>query len=387
MRVRIGWRVPTAAAVTAVLAGGCVSAGTAAVPKASPSARHSVAAGHQTSAQPSAATPAGAGLHGIVLAVETALNTVELQVFDPTTGALTVTRTFAGGPASLAFDSRDPGFVWRESFNQTFTAMAASGPQAADGSVSAGTVNDQGVYAPLTASTSGGYGTPLQKKAIGFNPSTDDLWYQTPQGNGSPSGQFGFVSLTSRKDQFAKQQTFQNGFMGGYNDRVYFAQNGYGPIDVSAITGSVFLPGGPEVSLDAVNGGFQIGRYGENTDLITDTPASPGSGVAWMLIPVDSRRFLATDTDHTQLYLCSLGGGVVHVRALLPTSNRRVEDVAVDPTGSLVAFVSTDAGGQQQLYVSSLSALTSQPRQLTQFDGIPGNSYGPDQYGLLAWKN
>ncbi len=386
MRVRIGWRVPAAAAA-AVLAGGCVSAGTAVVPKASPSARHSVAAGHQTSAQPSAATPAGAGLHGIVLAVETALNTVELQAFDPTTGALTVTRTFAGGPASLAFDSRDPGFVWRESFNQTFTAMAASGPQAADGSVSAGTVNDQGVYTPLTASTSGGYGTTLQKKAIGFNPRTDDLWYQTPQGNGSPSGQFGFVSLTSRKDQFAKQQTFQNGFMGGYNDRVYFAQNGYGPIDVSAITGSVFLPGGPEVSLDAVNGGFQIGRYGENTDLITDTPAYPGSGVAWMLIPVDSRRFLATDTDHTQLYLCSLGGGVVHVRALLPTSNRRVEDVAVDPTGSLVAFVSTDAGGQQQLYVSSLSALTSQPRPLTQFDGIPGNSYGPDQYGLLAWKN
>jgi Tol biopolymer transport system component len=75
------------------------------------------------------------------------------------------------------------------------------------------------------------------------------------------------------------------------------------------------------------------------------------------------------------------------VHALLPTSNRRVEDVAVDPTGSLVAFVSTDAGGQQQLYVSSLSALTSQPRQLTQFDGIPGNSYGPDQYGLLAWQN
>jgi hypothetical protein len=386
MRVRIGWRVPATAAVAAVLAGGCGSAGTATVPKASPPARHAVAAGHQTSAQPSP-TPPGAGLHGIVVAVETALNTVQLQALDPTTGAITVTRTFAGGPASLAYDSNDPGFVWRESFNQTFTAIAASGPQAADGSVSAGTVNDQGVYAPLTASTSGGYGTTLQKKAIGFNPGTGDLWYQTPQGNGSPSGQFGFVSLTSGKDQFAKQQTFQNGFAGGYNDRVYFAQNGYGPIDVSAVTDSVFLPGGPEVSRDTVNGGFQIGKYGENTDLITDTPASPSGDMPWMLIPVDSRRFLATDTDHTQLYLCTLGGGVIHVHALLPTSNRRVEDVVVDPTGSLVAFVSTDTGGQEQLYVSSLSALTSQPRQLSQFAGIPGNSYGLDQYGLLAWQN
>lgn len=382
----MGWRVPAAAAVASVLAGGCVSAGTAAVPKASPSARHSVAAGHQASTQPSPATPADAGLHGIVLAVQTALNTVQLQALDPATGAITVTRTFAGGPASLAYDSSDPGFVWRESFNQTFTAIAASGPQAADGSVSAGTVNDQGVYAPLTASTSGGYGTTLQKKAIGFNPGTGDLWYQTPQGNGSPSGQFGFVSLTSGKDQFAKQQTFQNGLAGGWNDRVYFAQNGYGPIDVAAVTGSVFLPGGPEVSTDAPNSGFKIGRYGENNDLIPDTPTS-GSDVAWMLIPVDSRRFLATDTDHAQLYLCSLGGGVIHVHALLPTSNRRVEDVVVDPTGSLVAFVSTDTGGQQQLYVSPLSALTSQPRQLSQFAGIPGNSYGPDQYGLLAWQN
>jgi Tol biopolymer transport system component len=106
-----------------------------------------------------------------------------------------------------------------------------------------------------------------------------------------------------------------------------------------------------------------------------------------MLIPVDSRRFLATDTSHTQLFLCSLGQGVVHMHPLLPVSNRRVGDVVVNPTRSLVAFVATDAGGQQQLYVSSLSALNSMPRQLTQFAGIPGNAYGPDNYGLLAWQN
>ena len=387
MGVSMRWRVPAAAASVALLAGACSTGGTAAVPKTSPSARHSVAAGKQLSSQPSPSTPVDTGLHGIVVAVETALNTVQLEALDPTTGAITQTRTFTGGPASLAFDPSDPGFVWRKSFNKTFTAMAASGPQAADGSVSAGTVNDQGVYTPLTASTSGGYGTTLQKKAIGFNPATGDLWYQTPQGNGSPSGQFGYVSLATGKDQLPKQQPFQNGFAGGYNDRVYFAQNGYGPIDIGAITGSVFLPGGPEVSRDPVNNGFQIGRYGQNSDNIPDTRISPSIDVPWMLIPVDSRRFLATDTSHTQLFLCSLGQGVVHMHPLLPVSNRQVGDVVVDPTRSLVAFVATDAGGQQQLYASSLSTLNSVPRQLTQFTGIPGNAYGPANYGLLAWQN
>jgi hypothetical protein len=74
------------------------------------------------------------------------------------------------------------------------------------------------------------------------------------------------------------------------------------------------------------------------------------------------------------------------VHPLLPVSNRRVGDVVVDPTRSLVAFVATDAAGQQQLYVSSLSALNSVPRQLRQFAGIPGNAYGPDNYGMLAWQ-
>jgi hypothetical protein len=387
MRVSMRWRVPTAVASVALLAGGCGTGSMPAVSKTAPSARHSVAVGKQASSQPSPSTPADTGPHGIVVAVETALNTVQLEALDPATGAVTETRTFTGGPASLAFDPSDPGFVWRESFSKTFAAMASSGPQEADGSVSAGTVNDQGVYTPLTASTSGGYGTTLQKHAIGFNPATGDLWYQTPQGNGSPSGLFGYVSLATGKDQVPKQQPFQNGFVGGYNDRVYFAENGYGPVDIGAVTGTVFLPGGPEVSRDPVNNGFQIGRYGQNSDNIPDTRISPNTDVPWMLIPVDSRSFLATDTSHTQLFLCSLGQGVVHVHALLPASNRQVADVVVDPTGSLVAFVATDAGGQQQLYVSALSALNSVPRQLTQFAGIPGNSYGPDNYGLLAWQN
>jgi hypothetical protein len=75
------------------------------------------------------------------------------------------------------------------------------------------------------------------------------------------------------------------------------------------------------------------------------------------------------------------------VHPLLPVSNRRVGDVVVDPTRSLVAFVATDAAGQQQLCVSSLSALNSVPRQLTQFAGIPGNAYGPDNYGMPGCRN
>jgi hypothetical protein len=68
------------------------------------------------------------------------------------------------------------------------------------------------------------------------------------------------------------------------------------------------------------------------------------------------------------------------------------------PGGSLSGLVVYEVAGRDAEFASELrealmrslqagAALTSQLRQLTQFDGIPGNSYGPDQYGLLAWQN
>ena len=45
-----------------------------------------------------------------------------------------------------------------------------------------------------------------------------------------------------------------------------------------------------------------------------------------------------------------------------------------------VAFVGTNEGGQDHLYVASLSAYKSPPRQLLQFDGNLGGAYG-----MLDW--
>ena len=198
-------------AAGSALAAGILLAGCSiSVPSAQPPS-----AGDKPSASPSgspAAVTASAALHGIVLAIETGQDTVELEALNPATGASTATRTFAGGTATLAVDPSDPGYVWRQAFNQDLTEMAATGPQAADGSTSAGYVSDQGGYTALTASTSGGYGTPLQKTAIGFNPRTGDLWYQTPQGNGGPYGHFGYVNPVSRVDTLLKHSRgFQNG--------------------------------------------------------------------------------------------------------------------------------------------------------------------------------
>ncbi|HEY6275421.1 MAG TPA: hypothetical protein VIX86_03745 [Streptosporangiaceae bacterium] len=368
---RAGWLAMAATAGLLLCACGTTAPAAPPAPQASLPAPGSPA---------SPAAAASTSLHGIILATQPSSNTIELEALNPATGAVTATRTFAGGSATLAYDPQDPGYVWRQAFNRGLTEMAATGPQASDGSTSAGFVNDQGIYTPLTASTSGGYGTPLQKAAIGFNPMTGDLWYQTPQGNGSSGGQFGFVNPATHVDTLVKNSSgFQNGVIGGYNDRVYFGADGYGPVDIGAVPYSVFL-GGMQVERDPVNNAYQIARDGKVSVMTPDTRLSPSSvDVPWMKLPIDATQFLAADTSNQQLYVGTLGHKVVDLQPLLPVSSRTVGDAVVNPAHTVVAFVAT-AGSQTQLYEASLSAHMGQPRLLASFNANLGGAYG-----LIDW--
>jgi hypothetical protein len=314
------------------------------------------------------------------MGVVTADKTMRVEALDPTTGTMSQSGTFMGGNASLAFDNNDPGFVWRQAFNSSFTEMAASGPQEADGSSNAGVVTYQSGYRQLTASTSGSYGGQLKKYAIGFNPGTGDLWYMTDQ------GKYGYVSHTTGEDTVLKSNAPQNGVIGGANDRTYFVpttQGTYVPIDILAHTDDVYLPGGPEVDRDPVNDAYKIGNYNHITDMTPDikTTGVPWNGLPWMAIPVDSHRFLATDNQTNELYVGAISGNTVDLHPLLPeNSNVALGDMVVSPDKTEVAFIGTNVGGQNHLYVASLSAYKSPPRELPQFDSNLGSAYG-----MLDW--
>lgn len=319
-------------------------------------------------------------LHGIVIAYKTDKDTVELLAVDPGTGNVTATRTFsdASSGANVALDDQDPGRVWVQAFNRDLSELAATGPEQADGSQSAGyLVGDK--YVPLTADTSGGYGTVLKKQAIAFNPKTGYLWYQTPQGNGGSDGIFGTVDPTTHRDAVVKNVTpFSNGVIGGYNDRVFFRPDGM-PEDIAVVPSNVYLPGGPEVDRAPVNWGFQIGEYGKvDVDMTPTTPLSPKNAeIGWMGVPVSSKTFLAK--SDTQLYLDTVGPGVVSVKPLLPTSNRQLGDMAVSPDHNNVAYISSIGNSGGQLWTTSLAG-GANPVQLKAFRPLSAISYG-----VLGW--
>jgi hypothetical protein len=68
----------------------------------------------------------------------------------PNTGAVSGSWTFDPGGNTSAVDPQAPGWIWRQKFNSDFTELAASGPQTADGSTTAGYVNANGSYTALT---------------------------------------------------------------------------------------------------------------------------------------------------------------------------------------------------------------------------------------------
>jgi hypothetical protein len=332
-------------------------------------------AGGQSSTGPTAA----GGLHGILLVDQTGLNTIQLRAVNPMTGAVIQTRTFNGGNAEPV-EAQSPGATARQAFNSDFTEIAARGPVAADGSSSSGVITQQGVYKPLTAGPSGGYGIKLRKTAFAFDPK-GNLWYSAVDGAGSldQPGQFGYVT-SAGKDKLLPAKTDVNSTF----ELVPDGHGGYTPQSTLAHGDEVYLPGGPEVKRNPVDDVYQIGPYGHVNDMTPETKVEglPDTGIPWMTLPVDSHRFLGVDVGSppTEIYLGALVGGMVHLHPLLPKSDQALGDMVVSPDRTRVAFFSTDAGGQTQLYISSLSALKSQPHLVAGFNAPVTNTTG-----LMAW--
>jgi hypothetical protein len=308
--------------------------------------------------------PAASGtLRGIVLLVYSpgALPGVQLSAYDPASGKVTATRSFPAA-AQLPINGNYTGYLLRQDFNADFSAMIAQGPVASDGSASAGITDPSGNYKPLTAGVSGGYGSPPVKVPLAFNPLTGRLWYvngvdaagNTPLGSVDP--QVG--SASDRREFTAKHDagfSYTASSVGAANVG-YFAPDGFGPVNAS-FGAHLFLPGGTELSWVAAAGEFQVqaGKEGTLNGNEPWLPVTPNqtNGVPKLAVSKDS--FVAfSDAAPRQLYLCTIGASEITAVPLLPESNRLVEDVGLDSTGTKLAFLST-AGDITTLYTVSLT--------------------------------
>jgi hypothetical protein len=305
---------------------------------------------------------------------------VTTWALDPATGAVTGTRVFSAAGTDPAVDWEVPGTEWRQAFNTSFTELAATSPQQADGTTTAGYADTSGVYTALTGPNTG-YAA-ASEDAVGFNPSTGDFWYVIPQGNNG-NGEFGYTSQqSSHPANHLVPQLPTNGSF------YYFAPGGWGPIsaDLGTVTPStVYLPGGTEVRYnpsDSPDSGYQVGPYGRIGADSPTLPMSDPNASAWPLAAVNGKSFVAMDSGESELYLCTIGAHSVSVRPLLPSSTRTLTgEVAVDPSQDTVAFIAT-SGSQYSLYTISLTG-TSQPRLVT--------NLSPDMSDLglklIAWVN
>lgn len=380
-----------ASVVTLAACGGGGSPATAPTPVA-----HSASAAPASSAGPSSSrtASASASFHGIVLASQDPTG-VHLFAIDPTSGRVTGERTFAfdSNTFTPALNSSDPGWIERESFNSDFTELAATGPQQADGSQNAGYIDTSGQFHALTASPSG-YGTTLQYDAIGFNPATGRLWYQTPQGSGSDTGMLGSVDPQAGPGTMRTERgsPSANGMVGGYNNRLFFAPDGYGPIDIAAfsIGGAIFLPGGLEADRQAVGPeGYVVGREGNVDDNMMPSRPLPTDVMGWPQLPVSATSFLmlgakwpADENGKTQIYDVIIHADSCSAIPLLPLSNRQVQETAVNPAKTEVAFISVN-GSITSLFTTSLSGHQDQPTKLID---LSSNELG-SAYWLLAWNS
>ncbi len=319
-------------------------------------------------------TPEPAATQGIIMAVKTDDNTVELRTLNPDTGEVIGTKTFSSPEAYSALDNSDPGNVWRQAFNHDLTAVAATGPEGSDGSQGVGIVTENGYE--QTSEDASGYDETLKKQAIGFNPKTNELWYQTPQGSGSDEGLIGKIGPDG--DKVVKGELpHSNGMIGGLNNRLWFAPNGK-LRDILEAQTTAFLPGGTEVERDPLSGGFQIGKFGKVHVDSPTTPARPSDAtIGWMGVPVDGNTFLTKDDN--KLLLNTIGSNAVRVKSLLPKSNRQIGEMIVNPMANRVTFT-TQQDEEMELWSVSLDG-KSNPVQLTGFDPNLGGAFG-----LIAWQ-
>jgi hypothetical protein len=309
-----------------------------------------------------------AAFSGIILANFPNQTSVELDAIDPTTGAVTATRTFNQGAASIAVNYLDASSVWRSDFNSNFTQVAATGPQGSDGGTSAGYVDMSGGFTAVTAGSTG-YSTVLAKQAVGFAPG-GDLWYEVSD---SGATQFAYVNpaVGAASDQMYKGTTPYMTEATG-SERAYVTPSGL-PDGVMAAQTTVYLPGGTEVAQDIGGPGYQIARWNKITSSTPGTPIK-GGGDDWMVAPVSRNSFLTEDNTKTMLWLNRIQHGVVQTTRILPVTNRTFTSAVVSPDGQLVAILLSDGT------LWTVPVTGGQPQQLTGFNGSV-TQFG----GLMTW--
>lgn len=377
---RIRWVVvPAAVALVAVTLGACTGGGTTGASKP-PNSTASVA---KTTSVP----PTQAALHGIILGNrnEPAPFGAQLVALDPQTGSSTQTRNFAGGDATdssaqLTYDTNDvlPGYTFRADFNPEFTQIAATGPKHADLSSDAGFVDLHGDFHALTQSAQGGFGTVTARRAVGFDP-RGNLWFVQSNVDDGSNATYGYVDPATRTEHLVRDPS-----PGPDSAGVFFVDAGdgkYRPVQASIMLNEVILPNGVGVLVDptALAQGDRIYQVGPFLTLSlggreNNFRGEPPGVTASMEIPVDSHRFLGF-SDH-QIWLGTLGHGVVSLRPLLADSNWTVGDryggMTISPDHKQVAFVATDPGGNMHLFVTPISGYKSQPKMLPGADGYLG---------------
>jgi hypothetical protein len=387
--------VSALAVLTAVACGSSSPGGTSA---SSPASSHSASAKPSGSSSPTFSTT-GRLTGIIVMTIDS--SGVRLEAIDPTNGHKKY-RQFNGATLNTATGSV-PGSVYRQEFSSNFTEAIAQGPTAADGSASAGMVNSSGQYTPLTASTSGGSGSPVVKQPLAFNPATGRLWYDY---SGGPAGGTGYVlgsvdpgigpSSDRQESPVTPADPTQYAAyyaMTGMSDAAYFAPDGFGPANAGGNGGfQLFLPNGQEV-VTASNGtavGFQVGKEGQMTASTPDllvapsqygTSTNPELNVGHPIAAVTATSFIANNQQgNNQLFYCVIGSSYVRCDPLLGASNRTITDVVACPDGTQIAYIS-EAGSSLALFALSLKT-GAKPVKLA--DLPPTN---PSMSKLLAWVN
>jgi hypothetical protein len=337
------------------------------VPSAAATHQGQPPASQPPASQPSA-TPAAARFGGIILANISLTGPVTLDAIDPATGDVTATRTFPSGQASLAVNALDYPPVWRSDFNSSFTEAAATGPQASDGSQSAGYVDTAGTYTARTAGSTG-YSSIVDKLAIGFAPD-GDLWYVVQGPDGANFGHVNPAIGPSSDQPYSGTTPYASDAYG--TERAYVTSDGVPDAVTAAIT-KVYLPSGTEVTQDTGGPGYLIGPWGTISGSTPDTPVK-GGGDEWIVAPVNAHQFLTENNSKTQLWLNTIEHGVVQTTPLLPMTNRIFNSAVVSPDGQTVAILGSDG----TLWTVPISG--GQPRQVTGFNATV-TQFG----GLMTW--
>lgn len=365
-----------ALAGAALLATACGGSSPAASPPAS-ATPHSSSSSHAATAPPKSVF--SRYIHGLVIVSQPAIGTVNVDGVRPIkAGGITDERSF-GSPSNAteaySVGADETGADLASQFNTNDSEVIADG---ADGS--AGYVDVDSNYHPVTGPESGYGQTGVPKQAIGFG--TNGLfWYQTATGSSSINDMVGHVNLS----QGAKSDTLVTkpvpGEIAGYSVNPYIAPNGL-PVDGLNADGYLYMPpNSAEVQNGADPDTFQEAPFGQLTTDSPDLTTSPLFEGADFLRAVNSHEFLglANGTGETQLYLFDIKAGVVTSRPLLPSgSDLSVTDAAVSPDGTQVAFIATTAqGGTSTLYITPINADGAQPMQVgTTFQGT---------WMLLGW--